>query len=57
MRIIQIATAALAATIGGALIRREWRRVNRELEKVRSREGKGAPVLRRDRQSGEWRPS
>jgi hypothetical protein len=57
MRIIQIATAALAATIGGAFLRREWRRINRELEAVRAREGKGAPVLRQDRRSGEWRPS
>lgn len=50
--IVVLAGAAL-------LVRREWRRINRELDQVRERNAVERPVetLRRDEVTGEWRPS
>ena len=50
--------AALAAAVFGVrFLRREWVRVNRDLDRVRA--GGPAPraTLRRDARTGEWRPS
>ncbi|BCJ90194.1 hypothetical protein IZ6_09290 [Terrihabitans soli] len=48
--------AALAAAVV-FVARREWRRVNAELDRTRGREVPPAGTLRRDAVTGEWRPS
>lgn len=57
-RYLPIAAAAVAALFGTRFLRREWQRVNADLDRVRAKDG-GRPVetLRRDKASGEWRPS
>lgn len=48
--------AALAAAVA-YVTRREWRRVNAELDRMRGREVPPAGTLRRNAATGEWRPS
>jgi hypothetical protein len=52
---------AVAGTIALRWARREWRRVNTELESMRRAEAavvaKGLPKLKRDPETGDWRPS
>ncbi|WP_020188053.1 hypothetical protein [Methylopila sp. 73B] len=54
------AAAAAGAVYGAKAIKREWRRINRELEAA-DRNAVDAdkalrPTLRRDPATGEWRP-
>lgn len=57
------AAVAAGAVYGAKAIKREWRRINRELDEAdRSAVGAEAnktlhPTLRRDPATGEWRPS
>ena len=53
VRLLPIAAAAAAVIF----VRREWRRINSELDRVRARSGRPVGTLRRDRVTGEWRPS
>jgi hypothetical protein len=55
VRLIPVAVIAVAATLGARLARREWRRVNEELDRLREG-GRRIPTLRRDKATGEWRP-
>ena len=57
MRFVPVAAAAAAAIIGVRFLRREWRRINRDLERVRATEARPSATLRRDAKTGEWRPS
>jgi hypothetical protein len=52
-RYLPVALAAIAAV----LARREWRRVNADLDRVRRGKPRVIPTLRRDEATGEWRPS
>jgi hypothetical protein len=45
---------ATGAVLAARLVRREWKRVNRELEAARSEPG--SATLRRDPDSNVWRP-
>lgn len=56
-RVVSFAALAAAALYGVRLARREWRRVNAELDRRRGREIPPAGTLRRDRETGEWRPT
>jgi len=56
MRLLPIALAAAAATLGARLARREWGRINAELDRLRARDRTRLPTLKRDGASGEWRP-
>jgi hypothetical protein len=49
--------AAAAALFGAGMIRREWQRVNRDMDRVRDREPRPAGTLKQDEKTGEWRPS
>jgi len=55
-----IAAAAAGAVFGAKALKREWLRVNRELDRnepVSSvAEQAARPTLRRDPATGEWRP-
>lgn len=53
-RILSFAALAAAAVY---IARREWRRVNQDLDRTRGREVSRAGTLRRDHATGEWRPS
>ncbi len=53
MRLVPIALAAVSALV----IRREWRKVNLELDRLRGKQVQPAGTLRRDESTGEWRPS
>lgn len=57
MRRVLPFAALAAAVVGARFLRREWLRVNRELDRVRA--GGKAPraTLRRDARTDEWRPS
>jgi hypothetical protein len=50
---LPIALAAVAAVYA----RREWRRVNEELDRLRGKSVPPIATLRRDATTGEWRPS
>ncbi len=54
-----LAAAAAGAVFGAKAVRREWRRINRELDAAdrdsAAREQDVRPTLRRDPASGEWR--
>lgn len=50
---IPVALAAVAALFA----RREWRRINTELDRVRGKDTRTDGTLRRDEKTGEWRPS
>jgi hypothetical protein len=52
--ILGMTLAAGAALIAARIVRREWRRVNRELDLGRS--VPGSSTLRRDPETGDWRP-
>jgi hypothetical protein len=56
-RILSFAALAAAALYSVSLARREWTRVNDDLDRKRGREMPPAGTLRRDRATGEWRPS
>ena len=56
-RILSYAALAAAALYSVGLARREWRRVNADLDRARGREISPAGTLRRDSSTGEWRPS
>ena len=56
-RLLPIAAFTAAAVYGVRLARREWRRVNGDLDRLRGREIPPAGTLRRDEVTGEWRPS
>jgi hypothetical protein len=56
-RILPMAAMAAAAVYGIRFARREWQRVNGELDRLRGRDIPPAGTLRRDKISGEWRPS
>ena len=55
-----IAAAAAGAVFGAKALMREWRRVNRELDRNEAAssvaERSERPTLRRDPATGEWRP-
>lgn len=55
-----IAAAAASVTFGAKALRREWRRINRDLEAAEKAGVDGdratLPTLRRDPSTGEWRP-
>ncbi|HEY0291444.1 MAG TPA: hypothetical protein VGC51_03755 [Hansschlegelia sp.] len=54
-----IAAAAAGALFGAKALKREWLRVNRELERTeREQAGDAAPrpTLKHDKTTGEWRP-
>ncbi|MBB3973511.1 hypothetical protein [Hansschlegelia beijingensis] len=55
-----IAAAAAGAVFGAKALKREWRRVNRELDRNEAAslvaERSERPTLRRDPATGEWRP-
>jgi hypothetical protein len=55
MRLLPLAAAA-ATLVGAQFIRREWLRINRDLDRVRAG-AKPLGTLRRDEKTGEWRPS
>jgi hypothetical protein len=48
---------AALSVYGGRWARREWRRINAELDQVRPTTPAEHPVLRRDPETGDWRPS
>lgn len=55
-----IAAMAAGAMVGAKALKREWKRVNSALDES-EREGEARdrlnrPTLKRDRESGEWRP-
>lgn len=55
-----LAAVAASAVYGAKAVKREWRRVNRELERAEAAESErpsDLPKLKRDPQSGEWRLS
>ncbi|GLK79439.1 hypothetical protein [Methylopila turkensis] len=58
--LLVIAAAAAGAMFGAKALKREWRRVNRELNaaerSAEERDREVRPTLRRDPSSGEWRP-
>ncbi|MFD1703804.1 hypothetical protein ACFSCV_12405 [Methylopila henanensis] len=58
--LLVIAAAAAGAMFGAKALKREWRRVNRELDaaerSAEERDREVRPTLRRDPSSGEWRP-
>jgi hypothetical protein len=57
---VAFAAAVLAGATAARWVRREWRRVNDELDARHAAEVKAArdlPRLKRDPASGEWRPS
>jgi hypothetical protein len=56
-RLLSFAALAAAGLYSVTLARREWRRVNAELDRTRGREGPPAGTLRRDGATGEWRPA
>lgn len=56
-RYLPLAAAAAVAVFGTRLLRREWQRVNAELDRVRGKPDRPVETLRRDKTSGEWRPS
>ena len=56
-RLLRFAAVAAAAVYGIRLARREWQRINAELDRSRGREIPPAATLRRDAETGEWRPS
>ncbi|HVI30316.1 hypothetical protein [Hansschlegelia sp.] len=55
-----IAAAAAGAVFGAKALKREWLRVNRELDRNEPAssvaEQTARPTLRRDPATGEWRP-
>lgn len=55
-----LAAAAVGALFGAKALRREWERVNARLDEAERADptGEGArrPTLRKDPESGEWRP-
>jgi hypothetical protein len=57
MRFLPIAAAGAAAIRGVRFLRREWRRINADLDRVRATEARPSATLRRDAKTGEWRPS
>jgi hypothetical protein len=55
--LIPLAALAALSVYGARWARKEWRRINAELDAVRPPEGdREHPVLRRDPATGEWRP-
>jgi hypothetical protein len=56
-RFLPIAAAAAAAFVGVRLVRREWQRINADLDRVRGKQTPPVETLRRDEITGEWRPS
>lgn len=52
--ILGMTLAAGAALIAARIVRREWHRVNRELDMARS--APNSSTLRRDPKTGVWRP-
>lgn len=57
MRFLPIAAAAAAALVGVRFLRREWQRINNDLDRVRATDARPSATLRRDPKTGEWRPS
>ena len=58
--LVAFAFAAVAGAVATRWVRREWRRVNEELDARHAAEVRAArdlPKLKRDPVSGEWRPS
>jgi hypothetical protein len=54
-----IAAAAAGAVIGAKALKREWRRINRELddaERADAASDQPRATLRHDPDTGEWRP-
>ncbi|GLK67679.1 hypothetical protein [Hansschlegelia plantiphila] len=54
-----IAAAAAGALFGAKALKREWLRVNRELERTEREQAGDAeprPTLKHDKTTGEWRP-
>jgi hypothetical protein len=56
MRLVPLAAAA-AALFGFRFVRREWQRINEDLDRVRAGAKQPVGTLRRDAKTGEWRPS
>ena len=57
MRFLPIAAATAAAIFSVRFLRREWWRINEDLDRVRAPESRPSATLRRDAKTGEWRPS
>lgn len=57
MRFLPIAAASAVAFVGFRFLRREWQRINQDLDRVRANEPPPSTTLRRDAKTGEWRPS
>ncbi len=55
-RFLPVAAIA-AAFVGYRFLRREWQRINRDLDRVRAGGDAAHGTLRRDERTGEWRPS
>jgi hypothetical protein len=54
-RLLSFAAFAAAGVLGVRLARREWRRVNAQLDRTRGHAIPPAGTLRRDAATGEWR--
>jgi hypothetical protein len=56
MPFLPLAALAAAAVFGTRWMRKEWRRINAELDAVRPTEAEQM-TLRRDPETGDWRPT
>jgi hypothetical protein len=55
--LLPLAALAALTVYGGRWARREWRRINAELDDIRPDKTSEHPVLRRDPETGDWRPT
>ncbi|MGQ4275303.1 hypothetical protein [Terrihabitans sp. B22-R8] len=55
--LLPVAALAALTLYGARWARREWRRINAELDEIRPETPDDRPVLRRDPETGDWRPA